>query len=63
MEIKGKNLNGCQGTLFHSENHKHMEWCVRQSFQDENIRVITKWIYILRIEVHTMRKSFESNDF
>lgn len=41
MEIKGKNLNGCQGTLFHSENHKHMEWCVRQSFQDENIRVIT----------------------
>lgn len=32
MEIKGKNLNGCQGTLFHSENHKHMEWYVRQSF-------------------------------
>lgn len=32
MEIKGKNLNGCQGTLFHSENHKHMEWCVRQGF-------------------------------
>lgn len=62
MEIKGKNLNGCQGILFHSENHKHMEWCVRQSFWDENIGVITKWIYILRTEVHTMGKSFESND-
>lgn len=63
MEIKGKNRNGCQGTLFHSENHKHRESCVRQSFWAENIGVITKWIYILRIEVRTMGKSFESGDF
>lgn len=63
MEIKGKNLNGCQGTLFHSENHKHMEWCVRQSFWDKKKGVITKWIYILRNKVQTMEKSFKSNDF
>lgn len=51
MEIKGKNRNGCQGTLFHSENHKHMEWYVQRIFLAESIGVITKWIYIPRIEV------------
>lgn len=63
MEIKGKNRNGCQGTLFHSENHKHMEWYVQWSFWAESIGVITKWIYIPRIEVWTMGKRFESDDF
>jgi hypothetical protein len=63
MEIKGKNRNGCQGALFHSENRKHMGWYVRQSFWAESVGVITKWIYILRIEARTMEKRFESGDF